>query len=268
MRLKSTLEIIKLGIRTLSEIRPTMTLRFWRFVSMDVAKGRSLTALLLITYLLLPVSASASARHVWAVNDGEKVERDDLDNPNKSANSAWDGHKIRIFGARNEIIAFQLIVEAGSDGIKGLTVALPELRQQSGRGRITYAPPAFDPTNYVGRPIELFSVNYMNVEIASHASWVFKPGSPAAPKDPTGWKPVQLVPENAKVGRGGFPLQVAPSQNQAVWIELYTDKTLPAGIYRGQIDVNADGQKQMIPIELELFDFTLPDQNSMDAMVY
>ena len=79
---------------------------------------------------------------------------------------------------------------------------------------------------------------------------------------------MQLVPENAKGGRGGFPLQVAPSQNQAVWIEIYTNRTLPAGIYRGQINVNADGQKQTIPIELELFDFTLPDQNSMDAMVY
>ena len=218
--------------------------------------------------MLWPLSASASVRHVWAVNDGEKVERDDLDNPNKSANSAWDGHKIKIFGARNEIIAFQLIVEAGSDGIKRLTVSLPELRQQSGKARITYAPPALDPTNYVGRPIQLFSINYMKVETASHADWVFKPGSPAAPKDPTGWKPVQLVPENAKVGRGGFPLQVAPSQNQAVWIEVYTNRTLPAGIYRGQINVNADGQKQTIPIELELFDFTLPDQNSMDAMVY
>ena len=108
----------------------------------------------------------------------------------------------------------------------------------------------------------------MQVETASHAEWVFKPGSPAAPKDPTGWKPVQLVPENAKAGRGGFPLQVGPSQNQGVWIEVYTNRTLPAGIYRGQINVNADGKRQTIPIELELFDFTLPDQNSMDAMVY
>src|SRR5258706_11947706 len=116
MRLKSTLEA-----------RPTMTPAFWRFVAMNVAKVRSLAALLLIGRLLLPVSAAASVRYVWAVNDGEKVERDDLDNPNKTANSAWDGHKIKIFGARNEIIAFQLIVEAGSEGIQRLTVALREL---------------------------------------------------------------------------------------------------------------------------------------------
>jgi hypothetical protein len=245
-----------------------MTTTFSRKVLMNLAKTRTLAALLLITHLLWPVSASASVLHVWAVNDGEKVERDDLDNPNKSTNSAWDGNKIKIFGARNEILAFQLIIEAGSDGIQQLTVSLPELRQQSGKFRITYASPALDPTNYVGRPIQLFSVNYMKVEMASHADWVFKPGSLAAPKDPTGWKPVQLVSENARVGRGGFPLQVAPSQNQAVWIEVYTNKTLPAAFYRGQISVNADGRKQTIPIELELFDFTLPDRNSMDAMVY
>src|SRR5882724_6935147 len=140
-----------------------MTTAVSRKVLMNLAKTRTLAALLLITHLLWPLGASASVRHVWAVNDGEKVERDDLDNPNKNSNSAWDGHQIKIFGARNEIIAFQLIVEAGSDGIQHLTVALPELRQQGGKARITYAPPALDPTNYAGRPIEIFSVNYMNV---------------------------------------------------------------------------------------------------------
>jgi len=107
----------------------------------------------------------------------------------------------------------------------------------------------------------------MNVQMASHAEWVYA-NSPATPKDSTGWKPVQLVPENAKAGRGGFPLQVGPSQNQAVWIEVYTNKILPTGIYRGQVIVNADARMLSIPIELELFDFTLPDQNGMDAMVY
>src|SRR5439155_22255299 len=42
----------------------------------------------------------------------------------------------------------------------------------------------------------------------------------------------------------------------------------PAGIYRGTIEVNADGRIHRVPIELELFDFTLPDENSIHAMVY
>jgi hypothetical protein len=221
-----------------------------------------------IAYLLFALAASASIRHVWAVNDGEKIERDDLNNPNKDSNSAWDGHKIKIFGARNEVIAFQVIVEADQDGINHLTVVLPELSRQNGSASIKYTAPALDPTNYVGRPIEIFPVNYMNVETPSHAEWIYMPGSPAAPTDPIGWKPVQLVPENARSGRGGFPLRVQGGNNQAVWIEVYTSRNLPAGIYRGNLTVNADGLKQTIPIELELFDFTLPDQNSMQAMVY
>ena len=224
--------------------------------------------MLLVFQFLASSNAPASINQIWAVNDGEKIERTDLNSPYKNLNSAWDGRTVKIFGARNEIIAFQVIVEAGAEGIQQLTASLTELSQKGGKGTIKYAQPANDPTNYVGRPIQLFSVNYMNVEIASHADWVFKPGSPAAPKDPTGWKPVQLVPENARAGRGGFPLQVASSQNQAIWIEVYTNKTLPAGLYHGDVTIVADGQKQTIPVELELFDFTLPDRNSMDAMVY
>ena len=224
---------------------------------------------LLGTVFLLGASLTAAAvRSVWAVNDGEKIARDDLNNPNKPTNSAWDGHKIKIFGARNEIIAFQLIIETDSKGIDRLSVALPVLSQKGGKARINYTPPALDPTNYVNRPIQIFSENYMKVETASHAEWVYPVDSPAAPKNPTGWKPVQLVPENARSGRGGFPLNVQANSNQPIWIEIYTDKNLPAGIYTGTVTVTADGEKREIPLELELFDFTLPDQNSMQAMVY
>src|SRR4029453_5386713 len=108
---------------------------------------------------------------------------------------------------------------------------LPQLTH--GKAKIAYTAPVTDPTKYVGRPIQIFSVNYMNVETASHAEWVYKPGSPAAPKDPTGWKPVQLVPENARAGRGGFPIKVLSGQNQAIWIEIYVDRNLPAGTYIG-----------------------------------
>src|ERR1044072_4209960 len=223
-----------------------------------------LSTLLLI--LLGAPLAFGSVKTIWAVNDGENVETDDLNNPNKRANSAWDGRKIKIFGARNEIIAFQLIVEADQAGINRLDVTLPQLK--SGKAKIAYAAPGLDPSNYAGRPIQIFSVNYMNVEVPSHAEWVYKVGSPAAPKDPTGWKPVQLVPENARAGRGGFPVSVAPSPHQALWFDIYTARDLPAGTYRGEVSIDADGKRTRLPVELELFDFTLPDENSMQAMVY
>lgn len=226
-----------------------------------------LMALLATLVMIAPSTATAAVTRIWAVNDGEKVERDDRNNPNQAANSVWDGQKIRLFGAHNEVLAFQVIVEAGRGGIAKLDVRLPELARAGG-GRIAYTPPVADPTRYAGRPIQLFSVHYMQVTEPSRASWIYRPDTPAAPKRPTGWKPVQLVPENARAGRGGFPLPVAEGQNQPIWIEIYTAKSLPAGLYSGSLAVNADGQRTILPVELELFDFTLPDENSMRAMVY
>jgi len=220
---------------------------------------------------LVPLTVIASAQHahqIWALNDGEKVDRDDLGHPLKAANSVWDGRRIKLFGARNEIIAFQLIVESGRQGIGELSVSLPSLTLRGGQAKIAYAPPGADPTQYVGRPIQLFSAHYMHVTTPTAASWIYRQNAPSAPRNPIGWKPVQLVPENATPGRGGFPLEVATGRNQAIWIELYTARELPAGTYAGPVRVSVDGKVTEIPVELELFDFTLPDANSMHAMVY
>jgi hypothetical protein len=108
----------------------------------------------------------------------------------------------------------------------------------------------------------------MLVTTPSHASWVFTRGSAAAPADSTGWKPVQLVPENARAGSGGLPLEIRPNENQAIWIEVYVDRDKAAGIYKGTVEIVADGGRRQVPIELEVFDFTLPDENSMQAMLY
>jgi hypothetical protein len=216
--------------------------------------------------VLLGVPASAGVRGIWAVNDGERVERDDLAHPARESNSVWNGQRVRVFAARNEIVAFQVIVEADGGGIEKLSVTLPELGND--RGRIVYAPPGSDPSVYVGGEIRLFSVLYQEVTRETKASWAWEPGSPAAPDDPTGWKPVVLVPENAREGKGGFPLRVEPSRSQAFWIDVYTGRDRPAGIYKGTLIVTADGHRHDVPVELELLDFALPDTNSLHAMVY
>jgi hypothetical protein len=230
--------------------------------------SRANTSLIALTFaMLLPaIGANADVRRVWAVNDGEKVERDALNHPASRGNSAWDGRVVHVSGARNEVVAFQVIVEADDRGIGQLSLRLPEL--SSGRDRITYRAPAADPTDYVDRPIEIFTVHYMHVATPSHASWVYDERSPAAPAHPTGWKPVQLVPENARAGRGGLPIAVHASENQAIWLEIYIDRARTPGLYRGEIEIDADQTSLRLPIELEVFDFTLPDENSMHAMLY
>ncbi len=181
-----------------------------------------------IVLSLLADDADARIRRVWAVNDGTKVERDARDDPSSAGNSAWDGGVVRLFGARNEIVAVQVVVEADGEGIRNLSLRLPAL--VSATDRITYGAPASDPTDYVGRPIQIFTAHYMEVKMPSNASWIYERGSPAAPADPTGWKPVQLVPENAHPQRGGLPVVVPPDDNQSIWIDIYIDRTRAAGL--------------------------------------
>jgi hypothetical protein len=222
--------------------------------------------LLAVGFVLLAIQAEAGVRRVWAVGDGEKIERDATNHPASARNSVWNGRAIHLFGARNEIIAFQVIVEADPRGIRALSIAVPGL--VSPAGRISYKPPSADPTDYVDRPIQIFTEHYMLVSTPSHASWVYDRRSPAAPPDPTGWKPVQLVPENARAGRGGFPVAVAPGQNQGIWIEVYVGRNRAPGAYRGAVEIRADGARRTIPIVLDVLDLRLPDENSMHAMLY
>ena len=208
---------------------------------------------------------NSSPPTIWAVNDGEKIDRDRIGHALSRGNSVWNGRRIKIFGARNEVIAFQLIVEAPPEGIHALSASLHELTHESG-ATITYAPPATDPSDYVGRPIQFLTVRYMNVVEPTTARWIYREGERDAPGDRIGWKPVQLVPENAS--QDGFPLTVASGQLQAIWIETYLGRDLTAGMYHGDVIVSVDGVATNIPVELEVFDFSLPEVNSLPTMVY
>jgi hypothetical protein len=221
-----------------------------------------------IAFLVSLPAVHAGTDPVWAVSDGEKVEGDDLAHPLEARNAVWDGRTVRLAAARNEIVAFQVVVEADAAGIRALSASLPELRRRGGAESIAYAPPASDPSLSAGRPIQLFSVRCMNVTSETHADWAWKPGSPAAPRDTTGWKPVQLVPENARAGRGGLPIAVEPRRGQALWIEIYVGRDRAAGTYEGTLTISADGRKTELPVELRVFDFALPDAASLPVMVF
>ena len=80
---------------------------------------------------------------------------------------------------------------------------------------------------------------------------------------------MQLVPENARPGRGGFPLRVEANRNQAIWFDIYVDRALAPGVYHG----DAPGRRtsrgsRTMPIELDVVDVQLPDENTLAAMVY
>ncbi len=80
-------------------------------------------------------AAAGNITSVWANDGGDKVTRDELrakQEPPSVRNSVWDGSRVELFGARNEVVAFNLILEAASAGADDVTVSFKELRGPEG----------------------------------------------------------------------------------------------------------------------------------------
>jgi hypothetical protein len=211
---------------------------------------------------------SSTIAEIWAVGDGEKVFRDDLDHPSKGANSVWDGSVIRLKGLFNEVLAFQVVVAADSSGVKEVEIAVDPLKNSvSGKviGKTGGTP--YGPGGY----IELFSEHYLQVTDPTKPLWFY--GSAAsAPKRMTGWIPDALIPPDAAQGRGGFPLDIQPKTTQAFWIDLYLPRdtsNYPAGIYQGAVRVFEGGwEVAAIPLEVTILPHSLPEENHSNVWLY
>lgn len=242
--------------------------------------------LILILTLLFVQKPNAQVVSVWAVGDGEKIFKHDTDHPMKGKNSIWDGKEIKLRGLYNEVLGFQIIVEVDSTGAHGLEVSMtPPVHERSGQviggsGTIKYGPEGY---------IELFSQHYLNVRKATEPNW-FYGSENSAPVKMTGWIPDALIPSDALSGKGGFPLIIPPTQeqirrhqnivevipkrpsvNQGFWIDLYLprDTSIPDGMYRSEIRTWVNGNiVSKIPVEIELIDAYMPDENHSNVWVY
>jgi hypothetical protein len=151
----------------------------------------------LLLILFLPIRAQIV--NIWALDDGEKVFREDLFHPYKQRNAIWDGKRIRLRGLFNEVIAFQIIAETGSREAENVELAIEfPMHKKSGRviggNSLTYGP---DGT------IVIYTEHYLHVTDSTRPNWYY--GSPASrPQKMKGWIPDALIPLDAIEGKGGF----------------------------------------------------------------
>lgn len=197
---------------------------------------------------------------VWALGDGEKVFRDDLNHDAKEGNKVWDGDKIRLQGLYNEVLAFQVIVEAGEEGANAVEVLVDgPVHSSSGKGignnTLKHGP---------GGTIEVFTQHYLHVTDPTAPNW-FYGSSKAAPKQMIGWIPDALIPTNAFTGSGGFPVDVGSNRNQGFWVDISLPRDqerFPQGVYRGSVQVLEEGKViSEIPLEVEVLPYYLSDTN-------
>lgn len=237
---------------------------------------------------LSPLASSNIAR-VWANTGEDKVTRDELRaslDPHGVLNSVWNGSGVSLFGAQNEVVAFNLILEAPANGATGVEARLESFSGPGGSSLVASARDDHDVFHYVGRNIELFYVRYLEIKGLStdlffagygyderHVPERCRRPFNAEGEASGGWsdRPCHnlLYPEIAVPLELHSPFNIPAGANQAIWGDIYIPKSTPPGEYSGLIEIREDGVLTWeVPIKLQVRNFTLPDLPNARTMVY
>jgi hypothetical protein len=227
-----------------------------------------------------------SIAQMWANEGGDKVTRDELratNDLNAVLNSVWDGTTISLFGARNEVVSFNLVLEAPTADATNVDVTLTELTGPGGASINTRPASGDDVFNYVGRNIELFYVRYLEIKGLSTDLFYddyderHTPERCRRPHDPDGngtgtWEDRQchnkFYPDIAVPLELYSPFTIPAGTNQTIWGDIYIPKTAPTGIYTGTVAITEGGTPTwQIPIRLRVHNFTLPDLPNARTML-
>lgn len=225
----------------------------------------------LLGVLLVRTSSSVEAGilRIWAIDDTEKIKKTDNGNSVKKdengvglhvspKNVLWNNttKTVNIFGAKNEMVGFQVIVESDAAGASGIDVKMNPLSKVGGTYQIKNAPNAKGPYDYVGKRLEVFQVWYLNHTERSH------PGQVPLPNPYyIGWIPDVLIPNNTDTQVSPVA-NIAANQNQAYWVDVFIAKDVPAGDYLGTVDVRQNGATvQTLQVRLTVYNFALADVN-------
>jgi hypothetical protein len=192
--------------------------------------------LLLGPLLLRPATATTA----WVVDPLTRVRPKDA--PRSTAEAV-------LKAARNESEAFQIVVRAGSKGVKGGTLEASDLKGDGGRV-------------IERRHVALFREQYLQIATPSPRS-----------KEGPGIYPDALIPIGAEPGAKpaekaprfiGSPFLIPPDFNQPFWVEVRVPKDAAPGDYAGSITVSMQDEKPLVvPVTLTVWDFTLPDTPSL-----
>ncbi len=254
-------------------------------------KSMSFTPITTITITLSVLFYAATAYSeglvIWANNGEDKITQDELRataNPSSVLNSVWDGNKIKLFGARNEVLGFCLVLEAPDQAASNVVVQFNKLNGPNGQSIQSSAAAGNDVLNWVNRPIELFYVRYLQIRGIGqllyedyderHVPERFRrpwTGDGFA-IDGTGWNDRpdhdKYYPDIAVPLELESPFEISKGQNQCIWTDIFIPKSSPPGLYTGHIDISStENSTIQIPVELTVRNFTLPDKPSLKTML-
>lgn len=147
----------------------------------------------------------------------------------------------RIEAARNEFEAFQIVIHGGDRGVTGLSARAGPL---TGPGGATV--PASSIWLYRQ---DLLEVTRPSGTIGAVGRW----------PDPL----VPAVDEIDGEARSAFPFSVRAGEARALWVDVLVPLDARAGLYQGSVELTGDGFARSVPVELEVWPFSLPSTPSL-----
>lgn len=199
-----------------------------------------------------PARPAVSALRLAGLGDCEKVTRDGAvpDSPH-----FWNPQTrtLSLHGARNEVVAAQLILSATGEDVRDVDVEVGDLR----------GPGVIEASSHVS----LFREIHQYVE---NGDWSWGPPSRVLP--PRSWYPDVLVPFVDPYSKGkrrvGAPFDVTrmTGPNHGVLLDLYVPRDARPGRYTAPIRVRA-GRAIVATamLKLTVHDVLLPDETHVDA---
>jgi len=171
----------------------------------------------------------------------------------------WSNGPLQLHAARNETIAFQLLLRT-SETISADNVSVQLERVASNENRAGVAEQWFHQS--------LFTAFYHPID---NAGYDWGPATTVLP-----WPdeyPDALVPAKNTCGTATaiedllkVNLQPTPGTNQALWVDTYIDKSAEPGVYGQNIQLTVGTHKMSLPIQITVHDTSLPDKPTIDAV--
>lgn len=161
---------------------------------------------------------------VWWTHATDKIF------PNTRPKTEYFNWPVSITAARNEYESFQLIISTNKV-LANTQLEIDEFNHVKTNQKVKFK-------------IKIQQVAYVKIKEPSDTN-----GFPGEWPDP-------LPPYQS-----GFI--IVPSRNYPLWIVIYIQSTCPAGLYTSHIKINYQGGSIQIPVQLQVWDFQLPEIASL-----